>query len=207
MLMIKRMFKISITILILFLFSSCSSKFYYKELTKQNLTYYVFNKNIKDVNTAMRNVFIDFNMNFSATFFEENFYKKYFIDSNNIYDMYLFVPNTYIQSEIYFNKNNNKGLDYYVKYFIHLDEIDTNKTKVTVNTISSQILIGSKFGFAHNFRLRVANLINVERETIQEYRILLAIGDALNEEDMPSIILPNKNKHNFKVKKGKIVLR
>lgn len=171
---------------------SCSSTYVHLPMTRQNPTSYKFNANIRDIKKVI-------NLNFnrleykvmSLAFFEDDnpFSENIFTNPVNKYDAYLYSHNL-INSSVYYK--DSKPLLYSVSFHIHLDSVSNNQTIVTINTINPEVIVGTKFGFSDNLRIRTADFRKVEPSTVEEYEILLKIGTALTEKDMPPLIKPEK---------------
>jgi hypothetical protein len=183
-----------IVTLFIFLLGSCSSPIVQLTLPQKNPTFYLFNANISDVKKVINSSFN--NLEFYSMFltFKENsdaFSEEIFIDPNNKDDAYLYKHNL-INSSIYFK--DTKPLLYSVSFQLHLDSIDNNHTSVTINTIDPSVVVGLKFGLADNWGVRIADFRIVEPSTVEEYQILLRIGNALEEKQMPPLIMPSNPK-------------
>ena len=112
----------------------------------------------------------------------------------NKQDIFLLSDGGYWKSKIY-QKKNAVFLDYRVSFYLHLENIDENHTKVSIKTIEPNVIVGNDLlpsppHFIRNYKIMV-----VEPSTIEEYEILLEIGKLIGEKEMPLLILPNeKNK-------------
>ncbi len=79
----------------------------------------------------------------------------------------------------------NSPLQYTADFKLLLTPVSDSKTRVDVRTSESKVRIGANFGgHAGDYYERVAPT------TIEEYRILLKIGTALGEQNMPPLRLP-----------------
>ena len=76
-------------------------------------------------------------------------------------------------------------MQYTADFKLLLTPVSDSKTRVDVRTSESKVRIGANFGgHAGDYYERVAPT------TIEEYRILLKIGTALGEQNMPPLRLP-----------------
>lgn len=115
-----------------------------------------------------------------------------FADTNNKKDLCLMPVGFLGKSKVYF-KNNGDSLDYTAWFYIHLEEIGKQKTKVKILTFDSEVITGQSLiplppHFGHPYKKS-----SVEPSTIEEYQILLKIGDIVGEQKMPTLILPVRN--------------
>jgi hypothetical protein len=161
-------------------------------LSNKNPTIYTFNSNTIEVRKVIKLNFsiLEFK-GMSLAFFEDNnpFSKDIFKNPVNKNDAYLYSFDLF-NSSIYYK--DSKPLLYSASFHIHLDSIDNNHTTVTINTIHPKVLVGKKFGLRDNLRIRTADFRDVEPSTVEEYEILLKIGTAIDEKDMPKLIMPEK---------------
>lgn len=79
----------------------------------------------------------------------------------------------------------NTPLDYKADFELRLIPVSDSRTRVDVVTSGSEVRIGRNFS-AHggDYYERVAPT------TIEEYKILLKIGNALGQPGMPALLLP-----------------
>jgi hypothetical protein len=158
----------------------------------KNPTQYTFHDNIIEVKNAMESNFN--NLEFHSMLLRtkgksDSFSEEYFNTPANKNDAYLYSFDL-INSSIYFK--DSKPLLYSVSFHIHLDSIDYNHTSVTINTINPKVIVGTKFGLSDNLKIRTADFREVEPSTVEEYEILLKIGSAIRETEMPKLIIPEK---------------
>jgi hypothetical protein len=78
-----------------------------------------------------------------------------------------------------------KPLEYKAEYDVFVSPLADSQTRVEVRTVQAQVYIGSSFG-AHGGALCEW----VAPTTIEEYRILLMLGDKVAEQGMPPLQLP-----------------
>ncbi|WP_291530026.1 hypothetical protein [Bacteroides sp. UBA939] len=91
-----------------------------------------------------------------------------------------------VLSKIYFRFG--KPLPYFVEFHLHLDSISEHKTKVEIFTLDPEIFLFG-IGYGH---IGFSRSKKVPPSTIEEYEILLAIGEQLGERDMPPCNYPKK---------------
>jgi len=156
--------------------------YYEKKLDNPNLTSYIFNANIEQVRIAI--------VNNDEEYEEKHLYLWSEVEDKEITSHTDFKKEVLlarfddIESKIYFRFG--KPLLYTVEFNIHLDSISENKTRVEIFTLEPKIFI---FGFG-------AGHIGINREkevppsTIEEYEILLSIGEQLGEKGMPPCNYP-----------------
>ncbi len=112
---------------------------------------------------------------------EEIFKKK-----ENQNDIYLASDGTRIYSTTYYA--NGKPLEFRMDFHIHLEAIDSDKTKVAIFPINPVVYKGYGGLGMHGAILKKE--IPVAATTVEEYQLLHYIGFALGEKDMPKVILP-----------------
>lgn len=82
-----------------------------------------------------------------------------------------------------------KGLPYIATFHLHLVEQDSLHTKVVINTLDPQVVVGKAFFPTFPHWGIGSRRKSVERSTIEEYEILKKIGDGLNQK-MPEVKYP-----------------
>jgi hypothetical protein len=188
---------IKVIILMLSVFmSSCYFKLTHR-LKELNPMEYIYNLPIYEVRNIIKSNFSDnkfygLSYNCGQVKYINESSASYTLqgDQNNIileYDTD-FYTHSKIKSEIYYNWWGRLKL--YPHYHISLDSISPNKTKISVASspsIKTGIAIGCNHGFPSSFG---PYLVDVKPSTIEEYKIIKTIGDALNEKDMPAIKYP-----------------
>ena len=113
--------------------------------------------------------------------------------SDNKYDFFIECCG-YKNSNIFFNNHNSPYL-YWVDFHIHLQSIDNNHTVIEVIAIEPRIKIGQSFFPTLPHLARPFTHTQVETSTIEEYEILLKIGELLGvKEKMPKCNYPEKPK-------------
>jgi hypothetical protein len=109
--------------------------------------------------------------------------------TNNNEDVFLWSIGEYCKSRIYQNKN-GEFLSYWVSFYLHLEKIDEYHTKVSIKTIEPRVIIGRECLPKPPHFVRKDKFLAVEPSTIEEYEILLRIGELVGEKNMPQLKLP-----------------
>jgi|WetSurMetagenome_2_1015567.scaffolds.fasta_scaffold503873_1 hypothetical protein len=181
---------------IILLFTKCyynpsggSIEYFKKELKVKNPTVYIFDKSLDEIKEAIEKKFIYTNP--GAQLSTKNNYTVYedlFKDSSNIEDYILERITT--NSKIYFTKADTIPLIYNADFHIRLVKIDRARTLIQVITYGSYIVIGEKsIGLIGEIGTEIVQ--SVAPTSIEEYEILLKIGEALGVKDkMPKLLLP-----------------
>jgi len=168
-------FALSVTII------GCYSQ---KKMENSNPTSYIFNVDLEQVRNAIKNGLGDFQIKCMALYAKED-YEKDIFNTDIKYDAIL---NSFcnLDSKIYYKYG--KPLPYHASFHIHLDSISENKTKVEVFTLNPKLYTFG-IGVGHFGYVREKE---VSPSTIEEYKILLAIGEQLGEQGMPACNYPKK---------------
>jgi hypothetical protein len=178
----------------LFILIFCYGCNSYKYLTiEKNHTVYSFNANIPQVKKAIRLKFEKRGFrDMGYCVFEDNnpFAENTFQDKENLNDAYLYSHDTIGKSYIYHNRKG--GLWYWASFHIHIQTINDSLTKVEIRTIKPKVKTGLQLKPGDNFSLFGYKYKEVPPSTVEEYQILLMIGEALGEKNMPALKLPNK---------------
>ena len=150
----------------------CYSK---EKLQSPNPTSYVFDAGIEDVRKAITRV--EDSLDGYTVYAKEDYEND--ILSKNIKNDALLRNHYDVKSKMFFRFG--KPLPYSPEFIIHLDSISEKKTNVVVYTSDTTIVIGgigvSHFGYTWEKK--------VSPSTIEEYEILLLIGQQLGQEGMP----------------------
>lgn len=181
---------------IILLFTKCyynpsggSIDYFKKELKVKNPTVYIFNSPIDDVKKVIEKELFYYNHQ-GALIQKKNYteYNELFKDSSNSND-YIIVRFR-SDSKNYFSKKDTIPLLYFADFHLHLIKIDSNSTLVQVITYNPTILTGhDTFGFVGE--IGGADFESVEPTSIEEYEILLVIGEAIGVRNkMPKLLLP-----------------
>lgn len=169
--------------------SGGSIEYFQKELKIKNPTIYIFNNPIYDVKKVIKKKFSYSNLGLQLS--QKNdytLYKYLFKDSSNLNDF--IIEGFKTNSKIYFTKQDSIPLTYYADFQLHLIILDTCRTLVQVITYDNSIVIGEKtMGFVGEIGTAIVH--SVEPTSIEEYEILLKIGETLGvKENMPPLKLP-----------------
>ena len=188
--------KIFLSLAIILLLTKCyynpsggSIDYFKKELKVKNPTIYIFNSPIDDVKKVIEKELFHYTKD--GTLYQKKDYTIYnelFKDSSN-FDDYILARFT-TESKIYFKKPDSTSLIYDADFHLHLIKIDTCRTLVQVITYDNYIVIGEKtMGFVGEIGREIVE--PVEPTSIEEYEVLLVIGEALGVSNkMPKLLLP-----------------
>ena len=151
----------------------CYSK---EKLRIPNPTSYVFDAGIEDVRKAILTRVED-SLDGYTVYAKEDYDND--ILSKNIKNDALLRNHYDVKSKMFFRFGN--PLPYSPEFIIHLDSISEKKTNVVVYTSDTTIVVGGigvpHFGYTWEKK--------VSPSTIEEYEILLLIGQQLGQEGMP----------------------
>ena len=151
----------------------CYSK---EKLQSSNPTSYVFDAGIEDVRKAILTRVED-SLDGYTVYAKEDYDND--ILSKNIKNDALLRNHYDVKSKMFFRFG--KPLPYSPEFIIHLDSISEKKTNVVVYTSDTTIVVGGigvpHFGYTWEKK--------VSPSTIEEYEILLLIGQQLGQEGMP----------------------
>ena len=151
----------------------CYSK---EKLQSSNPTSYVFDAGIEDVRKAILTRVED-SLDGYTVYAKEDYDND--ILSKNIKNDALLRNHYDVKSKMFFRFGN--PLPYSPEFIIHLDSISEKKTNVVVYTSDTTIVVGGigvpHFGYTWEKK--------VSPSTIEEYEILLLIGQQLGQEGMP----------------------
>lgn len=115
-------------------------------------------------------------------------YKRIFEKPENKIDLYLSPTGNPAVSYSKVYKKFWKSLEYNAEFQLHFTPINENETKIEVITHNPEVLY---FGFdIFNTGHSYVNYKKVKPTTIEEYEILLRIGNLVGEKDMPPLKLP-----------------
>ena len=159
----------------------CYSK---KELTNPNPTNYIFEANIEQVRIAIVNNTEKYKKNWMSLWSKKED-KKIRLHTDIKTDAWLNCFGNF-DSKVYYKRG--KPLPYSANFHIHLDSISENKTKVEIFTLNPEIVLGViMYGGMGHGHPRVKEVLP---STMEEYEILLAIGEQLGEIGMPECNYP-----------------
>jgi len=151
----------------------CYSK---EKLQSPNPTSYVFDAGIEDVRKAIITRVED-SLDGYTVYDKEDHEND--ILSKNIKNDALLINHYDVKSKMFFRFG--KPLPYSPEFIIHLDSISEKKTNVVVITSDTTVVVGG-IGFGH---VGYTWEKKVSPSTIEEYEILLLIGQQLSQEGMP----------------------
>lgn len=147
-----------------------------EKLLVPNPTSYVFDAGIEDVRKAILTRVED-SLDGYTVYAKEDYDND--ILSKNIKNDALLRNHDDVKSKMFFRFGN--PLPYFPEFIIHLDSISEKKTNVVVYTSDTTIVVGGigvpHFGYTWEKK--------VSPSTIEEYEILLLIGQQLGHEGMP----------------------
>ena len=146
------------------------------KLQSPNPTSYVFDAGIEDARKAIITRVED-SLDGYTVYAKEDYEND--ILSKNIKNDALLRNHYDVKSKMFFRFG--KPLPYFPEFIIHLDSISEKKTNVVVYTSDTTIVVGGigvpHFGYTWEKK--------VSPSTIEEYEILLLIGQQLGQEGMP----------------------
>lgn len=174
-------------------FVSCQDKITKIELINKNPVEYIFNISKDSLYKIMTSkLYIN---NLSLLTVEKRIImppevSMMFSQQKNNLDIFLWSIGVYCKSKIY--KEKGVFLDYWVSFYLHIERIDQRHTKVSITTIEPKVIVGKEWfpGPPHFVRKDIT--ISVEPSTMEEYEILLKIGNMVGQKDMPPLNLPEK---------------
>jgi hypothetical protein len=175
-------------------FASCQNKIIKIEQDKKNPIEYVFScskdslHNVISKQLKYNNMML-WDSQHGIMVLEE--VSNMFSQKGNSSDFCLMPIYFICKSKIYFT-NDGDLLDYEAWFYLHLESIEKNLTKVKITTIEPKVIVGRELLPTPPHFGRKYKKIDVESSTIEEYEILLKIGDLVGEKDMPSINITEK---------------
>lgn len=201
MTMFRKRFIILIIVCLEVTFVSCKDKITKIELINKNPVEYIFNISKDSLYKIITSkLYIN---NLSLLTVENRLImpsevSEMFSQPKNTLDIFLYSIGVYCKSKIY--KEKGVFLDYWVSFYLHIEQIDQGHTKVSITTIEPKIIVGKEWfpGPPHFVRKDIT--ISVEPSTIEEYEILLLIGELIGEQNMPSLILPDAKSPRITIK-------
>jgi hypothetical protein len=90
------------------------------------------------------------------------------------------------ESQVYYK--NDQPLIYYADFHIHLSTVGQKKTRVDIATYNSSVAAGVDQSWSPHGPSLIE--VNVDPTTIEEYQILLHIGEQVGTKDMPPLVIP-----------------
>ena len=165
------------------------------KLPRKNPTTWAFRASIEEVQYALRNEYanaIAKDIEFAG---DSNIVwgRKILREVDNKNDAYLY---NYDGGNSLMYRDSIRGIPYSYCLHFHITNASENLTEVSVRTIDPCIYIGQHFPFnVLTFLEPKAPIIKkVPPSTIEEYRVLLAIGKRLGQKDqMPPLVLPDSS--------------
>ena len=171
-----------------------------KPLAKKNPISYEFEVPVEAVRSTLRAIrdsqFEPFFPNLRMYFKEDNnpfvappYVNFDFTKAEFEHDVFLYCwHKPIVKSPVYFVKN--ESLDYLASFHLHITPIKVSHTLVEVFTHRPEVIAGQTSGFLNPHG--PANIyVSVQPTTIEEYKILLKIGDRLGIKGMPDLVEPD----------------
>lgn len=153
-----------------------SQTFSKRKLVKPNPTTYIFNAPIAQVRAAIRDATGIYPCPPSAALCLD-------LGPPSNGTEYDFVQLELTKSDVYHWLG--KPLEYKAEYHVFVSSASDSQTRIDVRTVEAQVRIGPSFTFHGGDTYEW-----VAPTTIEEYRILLTIGDKVGEQGMPPLQLP-----------------
>lgn len=174
------------------IFGCSDSNFERIELETKNPTEYIFNASLTKVKSAIQLEFDHHNFKRMNIAFKGSFYPdstKLFDQPGNEDDYCLYSNlNSIGKSRIFYK--GSEFLEYFADFHLHLDQIGVESTRIEIITLNPRIIIGREI-LPNIHAVRPDKYHDVKPSTIEEYEILLKIGKAIGQEDMPELIMPD----------------
>jgi len=113
--------------------------------------------------------------------------KNLLTKAGNENDAYLFGSTSSLgESQVYFK--DGQPLIYYADFHIHLVAIGPQKTRVEISTYGSRVVAGLDKSWSPHGPSLI--FVEVPPTTIEQYQILLGIGQQLGTTNMPPLVTP-----------------
>ncbi len=114
------------------------------------------------------------------------FAREIFQKPGNAEDLYLHSFGAPLcESDVY--SCGGRSADFVATFHLHLTRLDQLRTRVEVLTLEPYVICGSYPSLVHG---PLGRFVDVPPTSIEEYRLLLAIGRGLGVKDMPPLRLP-----------------
>jgi len=157
------------------------------KLPSSNPTSYVFNASASKVRNALRKDAIHC-CGIAIEFSENVLFSKGILNRpGNENDAYIHNFHSPIgPSPVYFLRG--RPLPYICEFQLHVEGKSRNQTEVTVVPYHPEVIAGLSPLGLHGSPANI--YVRVTPTTIEEYRILVELGKAIGERDMPELILP-----------------
>jgi hypothetical protein len=124
--------------------------------------------------------------------------KDTFTKPGNENDAYIFGGDTPVgESQVYFK--DGQPLIYYANFHIHLTVVSPQKTRVEIFTDDSSLAAGLDKSWSPHGPALI--FVKVDPTTIEQYQILLGIGEQLGTKDMPQLVTPGPDSQVRQIKK------
>lgn len=120
---------------------------------------------------------------------------KIFSNPKNENDAFLFGMGAAVGKSPVYMKD-GEDLTYYADFQIHITAVTPSRTRVEIFTYDSHVQAGTEW---HPYA-QAGIFLEVEPTSIEEYQILLDIGNRLGATDMPKLIMPDSGSPTQKVK-------
>ncbi|KAA3647499.1 MAG: hypothetical protein DWP98_09245 [Bacteroidetes bacterium] len=158
-------------------------------LKEVNPTSYVFNESTQDI----RKVIIDSlgNRQFRGMILDirdKEYKREVLYEPGNEDDAYLYSYEFIGKSAMYYSWWGRLKMN--AEFHIHLDSVNVNQTKVSIHTYNSEVVTGVRPGLGDNLTPIALCAKAVPPSTVEEYELLLQIGKALGEKNMPALKKP-----------------
>jgi hypothetical protein len=164
------------------------------KLSRQNPLQYTYKASINYIRKIIREK-LDKNVNI-VMFFDEGIYENYrYLNTKENQNDIIFIPFIH-HSDLYYSKK--RAISHFARYHIHFVKLNDTTTTVEIKTLQPKITIGESWfrkiwseypGFYNK---------EVPPTTIEEYKILLTIGEGLGVlEKMPKLILPDTTSYSI----------
>lgn len=159
-----------------------------RQFAPRNPTSYVFERSLTEVRLAMERAFrlrYYRDLNFVTYDNHRRLADSILNQSSNRFDgVLLHSTRTLGPSPVYVI--DGEPVEYLASFHIHLVPIAEREIRADVRALNPEVIVGEVFtvhGFAYRFR-------RVEPTSIEEYQILLVIGEQLDVHDMPALRIP-----------------
>ena len=185
---------VPIVAVLLFLVA-CDSRetFVQLKMPSQNPMVWEFNASVPEIHAILKNRY-SHRAGFSLEFAN---------DTSKIVwgDEVLFLPQNKLDAFIfhyrrdtsYIYRTKEGGVEYLVSHHVHIDSIGPTVSRVQIIAVKPRICVGTRFPYTIVPRDPGATItVPVPPPTIEEYQLLLEIGDDLRvRAKMPALILPD----------------
>jgi len=184
--------RIILLIIAVLILQSCALTFTCK-LDRENPTSYIFNKDVEFIKETIKEKlgkkeFKRMSLCYNGKTYCNAVSGGILKSKSNINDFYLYSHTNIGRTKKY--RSLFCHSKYEASFHIHIEYIEKDKTRITINTINPEIKVGYEFkrGDGHGFIQ--PRYKEIKPTTIEEYELLLLIGKYLGEENMPNLILP-----------------